>query len=355
MQVDLVDSWYQKSLQPITFCLLPFSWLFRLGVAIRRWFYRMGFIKTTVFTTPIIVVGNITVGGTGKTPCVIWLTQFLASQGFKPGIVSRGVGGKKQKNPHVVSLQDKANEVGDEALLLVQKTLCPVVIGMDRVKAVRRLLRDSSCNIIISDDGLQHYRMGRSIEIAMMDGLRRFGNGQLLPAGPLREPISRLKTVDLILVNGGGEQDKLTMKLEPVVFVSLMDEQKTIKLADFPRQKVHAIAGIGHPQRFFRELKEMGFELVEHIFPDHYLYQSHDFNFEEQLPIIMTEKDAVKCREIAQENYWYLQITANMSHLFQQTLLQKLKAIRRSDESEEDFSKRSCHMVGPVPYDPKRK
>lgn len=322
---DLARYWYRQSLHFFTFLLLPFSWLFGFIITIRQWLYRVGIIKTSHFDIPIIVVGNITVGGTGKTPFVIWLAQFLREQGYHPGIVSRGVGGKKQVKPHRVTAQDAAEEVGDEALLLLQSD-CPVVIGINRSAAVEMLLNQTSCNIVISDDGLQHYRLGRNIEIIMVDGLRQFGNRHLLPAGPLREPMKRLNQVDFVVTNGGGS-DALTMTLEPLAIISLQDKQNKMKLDEFSSRKIHAVAAIGHPERFFQMLENAGFEVIPHSFPDHYHYQANDFNFSDSLPILMTEKDAVKCKAFADHRFWYVSVTANIHRTLQQQLLAKLTSI----------------------------
>ncbi|TAK78180.1 MAG: tetraacyldisaccharide 4'-kinase, partial [Gammaproteobacteria bacterium] len=268
MQLQMLEInryWYQPSLRFITFILLPFSWLFRGCIFIRRQLYRLGFLKTHRFNVPVIIVGNITVGGTGKTPFVIWLAHYLIAQGYRPGIVSRGVGGKRQIKPYRVKQEDAATEVGDEAVLLAQRANCPLVIGIDRVAAVRELLQQAPCDIVISDDGLQHYRLGRDIEIVIIDGSRRFGNNCLLPAGPLREPVSRLQSVDFVVVNG---ED---MILEPVELLPVIARSEATRQS--PDKKAHAVAGIGHPDRFFLTLKQAGFDIIPHAFPDHHPYQ----------------------------------------------------------------------------------
>lgn len=323
---DLTRLWYQESLHPITGCLLPLSWLFNACVATRSWLYRTKIIKTQRFPVPVVVVGNITVGGTGKTPFVIQLAKLLQSQGYHPGIVSRGVGGKKQLKPRWVKPDDPANEVGDEAILLSHHTGCSVVICLDRVAAVRDLLQHSHCNIVIADDGLQHYRLGRDLEIAMVDGVRRLGNHRLLPAGPLREPIKRLNEVDFVIMNGDSDSE-FSLTFEPNQLVSLKNNQKKMSLSVFPYKKIHAVAGIGHPERFFNVLRKAGFEVITHTFPDHHLYTSKEFDFQDAYPIIMTEKDAVKCKAFANEHYWFLSITAKMHHSLEQKLLDKIRSI----------------------------
>jgi tetraacyldisaccharide 4'-kinase len=329
MKLDVETLWYRSSLHPLMILLLPFSGLFRVCVAIRRWFYRIGLLKTYRATAPVIVVGNLTVGGTGKTPFVIWLVNFLRSQGYHPGIVSRGVGGKKHYHPHCVTHDDEASLVGDEALLLLQNAGCPVVIGMDRAAAVSELLKYAVCDIVISDDGLQHYRMGRDIEIILVDGERNLGNQQLLPAGPLREPVSRLQTVDMVVINGGSESDVCTMSLKPVEFVSVSHPETIMSFEAFPRQKVNAMAGIGHPQRFFSVLSNAGFDVSSHVFPDHHAYASSELNFAESWPILMTEKDAVKCKAFADQRYWFLRVEPVMSSAVEEKILLKLSTLKK--------------------------
>lgn len=324
----LTRFWYRDSLSFLMLPLLPFSWLFHLCVKVRKSFYDFGIFKRYHFEVPVIVVGNITAGGTGKTPFVIWLANFLKTQGYRPGIVSRGVGGKKHKLPHWVDANDTAEVVGDEALLLMKNTACPVVLCKDRVAAVRTLLQGTKCNVVLSDDGLQHYRLGRALEIALIDGVRRFGNHCMLPAGPLREKPARLKTVDFVLENRDESLNDMSMVYQPSHLIAL-NKRVQIPMSDFSNKKVHAVAGIGHPQRFFDLLKKEGFECIVHVFPDHAHYQQQDFDFKDNLPIIMTEKDAVKCVHFAKENYWYLPITVKISLTFQNALLTKLKNVEK--------------------------
>jgi tetraacyldisaccharide 4'-kinase len=345
MQFDIATHWYQRHLTWLTFLLLPFSWLFRLIVSLRRFAYQRGLLKSHRLSVPVIVVGNLTVGGTGKTPCVIWLAQFLRSHGWQPGIVSRGVGGQRQVSPHWVEQSDSATVVGDEALLLLRKTHCPMVIGIDRVAAARELLKRANCNIIISDDGLQHYRLARDIEIVMMDGDRRYGNQQLLPAGPLREPLSRLQNVTYQVVTNGNASDQYTLSLSPLDFVSVMDPSQTYTLNSFPYQSVHAVAGIGHPSRFFNQLTTLGFKITTHRFPDHHAYQRDELVFTDDRSIIMTEKDAVKCRTFADARYWYLRVTAHLSDAFEKDLLQTLSNLGANHDVESDFKKYTCRDV----------
>ncbi len=317
------NHWYRSSYTWLTLLLLPLAWLFRLAIFIRYFLYRYKIKKTISFPVPVIVVGNITVGGTGKTPFVIWLAQFLQKQGYRPGIVSRGVGGKRLNMPYWVDAKADPLTVGDEALLLVRRTQCPMVVSVDRVLAVKELLGKTNCNIVISDDGLQHYRLGRTIEIAIVDGERRFGNHCLLPAGPLREPLKRLNRVDLMVVNGGDKNEEF-MQLQGNKLASVKTHQIQA-LADFKNKTVHAVAGIGNPTRFFQTLGDAKIQIIPHVFPDHYLYQPNDIYFADDLPVIMTEKDAVKCIGFADQRHWYLPVQAEMSEEVELKLIHLLK------------------------------
>lgn len=313
MQFDVARHWYQRKPSWLTWCLLPFSFLFRLIVAIRRFLYRFHLCRTVKFKVPVIVVGNIVAGGAGKTPFVIWLAEQLREQGYRPGIVSRGVGGKRHRKPHVVEFSDESAVVGDEALLLRRRAACPVVLCVDRVAAVKTLLAQTDCDVVISDDGLQHYRMGRQLEIAVVDGDRRCGNGYMMPAGPLREPVSRLDEVDFVVVNGGRD-DELSMQLRPRELASVANPQCVLSLDAFVGQTVHAVAGIGHPERFFNSVKQLGCTPIPHAYPDHYAYQASDITFHDSCPVLMTEKDAVKCAGFANDRCWYLRVSASIAN-----------------------------------------
>ncbi len=324
--LNLERHWYTRSLTWLTFLLLPLSYLFRLIVALRLFLYKRGFIKTAHFPLPVIIVGNLTVGGTGKTSLVIWLARFLKSHHWRPGIVSRGVGGMAQTMPLWVDRHAGPDKVGDEAVLLARQSDCPVVICVNRVAAVKELLAKTDCNIILSDDGLQHYRLGRRIEIAVIDGDRQFGNGHLLPAGPLREVKQRLQQVNFVVQHGGKNEKKyFSMQLQGDSIVSLVCPQNKLPLAHFANTKVHAVAGIGNPQRFFSALRQQGLSIIEHVFPDHYLYQQKDFCFADSWPIVMTEKDKVKCEELADNRFWYLPVEAQVDKQFGNKLLTLLK------------------------------
>lgn len=315
--------WYSKKTSCV-FLLAPFSYLFRFFVFLRRSLYRCFVFKVYHFPVPVIVVGNITVGGSGKTPVVIALARALQERGYQPGIVTRGYGGSIVE-PTLVLTNDSAASVGDEALLLAKKLKVPVVVGRDRAKAVSFLLKQQFCDLVISDDGLQHYALGRAIEIAVLDGERRVGNGLCLPAGPLREPVRRLRSVNYILVNGDGLRGEWSCKtvLSETVY-SLADAAVSIPLSQLTPRRVHAVAGIGYPERFFKALNSQGFVVIPRVFPDHHAYTREDFLFEKSLPIIMTEKDAVKCSSFGLKNAWVLAIEAQLPEGFVDAIVKKL-------------------------------
>lgn len=302
------SKWHWRAL-----LLLPVSLLFYLLSTVRRWCYQAGLCRSYKAGVPVVVVGNISVGGTGKTPLVVWLVKYFRSLGYQPGVVSRGYGGDTVDYPYAVSNDSPATAAGDEPLLIAQRASCPVVVDPDRVSAVEYLLAHHQCNIVISDDGLQHWRMSRDIEIVVIDGERRLGNGYVLPAGPLRESARRLRDYDMIVVNCDSDEFRMAdnecryiMKPGPVT--SLSGESPATTLEQFRGRKVHAVAGIGNPSRFFNLLQRNGIDVCEHEFPDHYRYRPEDFEFEESLPVLMTEKDAVKCRDLDLDNAWYLGI-----------------------------------------------
>jgi tetraacyldisaccharide 4'-kinase len=274
------------------------------------------------------VVGNLTVGGTGKTPLVIWLVERLRAMGLRPGIVLRGYGAGEtgKAMTQVVEFDSDPAQVGDEALLLRLRTGVPVRVDRDRVRAARALVA-ADVNVIVADDGLQHLRLARNYEIAVIDAARGFGNGYLLPAGPLREPVTRLATVGAVVINGesgagaalaeGHAQALFSMRLcgerlYPLAtpLAGSPGADSSIALASFAGKQVHAMAGIGNPQRFFDQLRGAGLRVSEHPFPDHHRYRSPDLQFDDDLPVLMTEKDAVKCRAFAADNRWYLPVTA---------------------------------------------
>lgn len=345
----LPQHWYHSSLTFFTRTLLPFSWLFAAFVASRHGLYQLGILRVRSFSAPVIVVGNITVGGTGKTPFVIWLVQFLRAQGYRPGIVSRGVGGKSHRQTYQVTVNSDVNDIGDEAALLFKRANCPLVVGKKRARAVQFLLQHTDCNIVISDDGLQHYQMDRALEIVIVDHARQFGNQRLLPAGPLREPLSRLKKVDFVVENG--DKAPFHMTLEGNRLVSIKYPDQTVLLSELKSMRVNAVAGIGNPDRFFQALRAAGLKVSEHPFPDHYHYQAQDLDFHDAWPILMTEKDAVKCAGFANGQYWYLPVTAKLNVEFQKQLLQKLTMIGVVSHEKNDSRSISDDAIVPLPAD----
>ena len=310
--------WYTRS--PWLLLLTPLSLLFRIIVRLRRLAYQSGLLHSYRVSRPVIIVGNITAGGTGKTPLVIWLAGYLRDKGYRPGIISRGYGGQAGSWPQQVRPDSDPAMVGDEAVLIAGATQCPMAVGPDRVATAKALIEHSDCDVILSDDGLQHYALQRDIEIIVIDGVRRFGTGFMIPAGPLREPVGRLREADLVVVNGLGSGQEHRMIMTPGEVHSLLDDSNTRRLSDFHGQAVHAVAGIGNPGRFFQLLQQQGLQVQNHPFPDHYQYTSADIRFGDNKPVIMTEKDAVKCRHFATENDWYIPVTIQMSADFCQQL-----------------------------------
>ncbi|MCO8050162.1 MULTISPECIES: tetraacyldisaccharide 4'-kinase [Proteus] len=294
--------------------LLPFSWLYGVITLLRRFAYQKGWLASWKAPVPVVIVGNLTAGGNGKTPIVIWLVEQLIQQGFKPGVVSRGYGGKSDHYPLLLTSKTSPAMAGDEPVLIHHRTGVPVAVAPNRRDAVKALLAQHELDVIITDDGLQHYALQRDYEIVVIDGLRRFGNGWWLPAGPMRERARRLKSVDAIIVNGGVSQgNEISMTLEGDIAVNLKTgEKKPVQQI----KKAVAIAGIGHPPRFFNSLNEKGVELITtKAFSDHSDYSAQELqdltpNLE---PLIMTEKDAVKCQHFAQDNWWYLPVSAELN------------------------------------------
>lgn len=287
--------------------LSPLSWLYAREVRRRR--QRFLEAPPPRWPVPVIVVGNITVGGTGKTPMVIWLVEWLRMQGWRPGVVSRGYGGHASGGcPHTVLANDDPAQVGDEPLLIAHRSGVPVVVCRDRAAAVHLLLDTSDCNIIISDDGLQHYRLSRDIEIAMIDGKRRLGNARCLPAGPLREPVDRLREVDFVVVTEGNPESGeygLTLALSATARrVGPTRDDDMRDLREFEGEAVHAVAGIGNPERFFMALERAGLRVIRHPLPDHHPIAPADIDFGDTRAVLMTEKDAVKCRSFASPQVW---------------------------------------------------
>ncbi len=318
--------WYQSG-HPLSTLLLPLSWLYSLVARMRRFAYRSGWLPSYRLPVAVIVIGNLTVGGTGKTPLVLWLTGFLRRRGYSPGIVTRGYGGCSEEWPRMVTASSDPREVGDEAVLLARRSGCPVVAGPDRVAAARKLIALGACDIMVTDDGLQHYRLRRDLEILVVDGSRGFGNGRCLPAGPLREPVSRRRHVDFSVCNGGGCEEGWEMRLVPEGLVNLRNPELSREVAALSGHRVTAVAGIGNPGRFFKLLRGCGLRLDERPYPDHHPFSAADAASWPGQPIVMTEKDAVKCEAFAGEDYWYVPVTAQMDPHFEQRLAERLATL----------------------------
>lgn len=315
--------------------LLPLTGLFYLLSSARRLAFSVGLFKSYKVDIPVIVVGNIGIGGNGKTPVVVHLVELSKGLGLKPGVISRGYGGTAENYPYLLDETSTTSKAGDEPILIYQRCHVPVVVGSDRVASAKMLI-EQGCNLVISDDGLQHYRLKRDLELVIIDGNRLFGNGLLLPAGPLREGVWRLKQADLVIFNGKRaskskalNDDSLLMTLAANELIHIKTGEKR-SLAGFLEleETVNAIAGIGDPQRFFNTLKQLGFTIKkQHGFIDHKDFTESDFKlFNQDIPLLMTEKDAVKCQAFAQENWWYLPVSAQFSEKDEQAILKCLKA-----------------------------
>jgi tetraacyldisaccharide 4'-kinase len=319
MEEWLSALWYRE--HPAVPLLQPLAWSYGAVLAARRRAYESGWLRSEHAGKPVVVVGNLTVGGTGKTPLVIWLARELGTQGLKVGIVSRGYG-RTQRQLRTVEPSSDWREVGDEPLILARASGCPTVVATDRVAGARSLAA-RGVDVILADDGLQHLRLGRDCEIVVIDGMRGFGNGRLLPAGPLREPVVQLWNADAVVVNGAREHASLAQGLPPQGTLAMALAQSeavrldaravTRPLAAFRGQRAHAVAGIGNPARFFAGLRAHGIEVIEHAFPDHHVFAAAELTFADQLPVLMTEKDAVKCPAFADARLWYVPVTAELA------------------------------------------
>lgn len=317
--------WYR--ITPLHFFLLPASWLFSALAAIRRALYRQHILASFKLPVPTVVVGNISVGGTGKTPLTLALAAQLIARRKHPLIISRGYGGSALQ-AQVVTADSDAQHCGDEPVLMARRGLCPVWVGRDRVRTARTALQaHPECDVVLCDDGLQHYRLQRDVEIVVMDGVRRIGNGFLLPAGPLREPVSRLKNVDAIVVNGGqssARKIKFGMELTGDIFYNLLDPARTATARDLQDSRCHAIAGIGNPQRYFDALQALGLHCITHPFPDHHSYTAAELAFADCDALLLTEKDAVKCMAFADARYWVLRVDAQIDTALIELILRKI-------------------------------
>ncbi len=335
--------WYGGS--RLRWLLLPFSWIYAAIINCRRFLYSTGIIRSQSVAAPVVIVGNIAVGGTGKTPLTIWLALALAERGRKPGIISRGYGGIVGSKPMQVSADSDSAVVGDEAILMANRCACPVVVHPDRVAAAK-LAIDLGVNVIVSDDGLQHYRLARDFEIAVVDGTRRYGNRQLLPAGPLREPVSRLQLCDQILVQreAGDSSDRSCRGPDhsPVEFrlvasaICKLDNSEIRNIEDLSGTKMHALAGIGNPDRFFRLLEACGIDVIRHPLPDHAEITQDDLDFDDGLDVVMTEKDAVKCSSLDTSKCWYVPVDVVIDDAEAEELLDRILQKISPEEKAKD-------------------
>jgi tetraacyldisaccharide 4'-kinase len=323
---SLIGRWW-NSVNPISVLLLPLSVVFVVLVSIRKLAYLSGIKKIHCLHKPVIVVGNISVGGTGKTPLVIWIAEYLKKNGYRPGIISRGYGGHARNWPQQVREDSDPVMVGDEAVMLARRSGCPVCVGPDRVAAANALLSHTQCDIVISDDGLQHYALHRDMEIVVVDGARMFGNGWHLPAGPLRESPRQLRKADIIISNGPNDRGWMRMKIKVDGISAIIGDAAMDSLASFKGKQVHAVAGIGNPERFFSQLSAAGIGIVPHAFPDHHEFTADDLKYVPAFPILMTEKDGVKCQRLGVGDAWSVRISVQPDVEFIQKFSEKLGEI----------------------------
>lgn len=322
----LLRRWYSP--RPAWF-FIPLAWLFWLLSGLRRAAYASGLLRTASLPAPVIVAGNISVGGTGKTPFVIWLAATLGERGHKIGVVSRGYGGAANREPVLVTPDSDPAVAGDEAVLLARRTGLPMAVCSDRVAAARLLCSRYPIEVLLSDDGLQHHRLPRQLEIVLLDGERGLGNGWLLPAGPLRETEHRLETVDLIVIKRTGEArftwpGALYMSLVADTAVSLADGRRQ-PLTQFAAQAVHALAGIANPGQFFATLEAAGLKVERRPLPDHARLKLADLEFLDAAPVFMTEKDAVKCSGLSLPRHWYVEASARLGDADQALVLERVE------------------------------
>ncbi len=323
--------------------LLPLSGIYWALLTLRRFLFDVGLIGRHRTIAPVIVVGNITAGGTGKTPVTIWLANELRQRGFAPGVVSRGYGGSRSAMSMRVDAASDPGEVGDEPVLIAKRTRCPVVVDANRARAAAMLVEDGA-DVIIADDGLQHYRLERTYEICVIDGSRGLGNRLLIPAGPLRETIDRLTEVDQVLINGrlrqkaedltAIEQNAIEFELVAVEAVRI-NGSLTRPIERFSGTTVHGVAAIGNPNRFFDQLRSHGMQVIEHSFPDHAQLTRQDLDFGDEFDILMTEKDAVKLAGLTADRYWFVPVELRMDPLQSGPWIEQIESRLHSEQDSE--------------------
>ena len=333
--------WYEGS--PWYQALLPLSGVYWVLITVRRCLYSIGIIGRHRAIVPVIVVGNITAGGTGKTPVAIWLSHELHERGFSPGIVSRGYGGSKARSSMRVDAASDPGVVGDEPVLLAKRTGRPVVVDANRARAVQMLV-DDGVNVIIADDGLQHYRLERTYEICVIDGARGLGNRLLLPAGPLRETIARLSEVDQVLINGhinekieeltAIEQNAIEFELVATE-VSRLNGSLTRPVEGFAGTTVHAVAAIGNPSRFFDMLRAHGIQVIEHALPDHARLRGADLEFGDDFDVLVTEKDAVKLQRLTSDKVWTVPVDLKIDAVISGPWLEQIESRVRNEMDQQ--------------------
>ena len=331
-------AWYEDA--PSGWLLLPLSGLYWLVLYVTRLLRACGVLRTHKAAVPVVIVGNITAGGTGKTPTVLWLVQELRARGFSPGIVSRGYGGSKADSSMRVEPDTDAAVAGDEPVLLARRGQCPVVVDPDRVRAAQMLV-DDGVDVIVADDGLQHYRLDRDYEICVIDGARGLGNRRLLPSGPLRESAQRLESVEQVLVNGelrGSEYELTTGEQNAISFelvatdVCRLNGSLARPIGRFAGTTVHAVAAIGNPRRFFDLLRAQNIQVIEHVFPDHAVLARKDFEFGDDFEVFMTEKDAVKLRRDVTDKLWYVPVNLSMDPVLAAPLIEQIESRLRTGQ-----------------------
>lgn len=331
-------AWYEDA--PSGWLLLPLTGVYWLVLLIKKLLRRCGVLRTHKAAVPVVIVGNITAGGTGKTPTVLWLVQELRTRGFNPGIVSRGYGGSKADSSMRVEPDTDATVAGDEPVLLAKRGQCPVVVDPDRVRAASMLIEDG-VDVIVADDGLQHYRLARDYEICVIDGTRGLGNRRLLPSGPLRESAQRLDSVEQVLVNGelrGSEYELTTAEQNAISFELAATEACRLNgslarpIKRFAGTTVHAVAAIGNPRRFFDLLRAHDIQVIEHVFPDHAVLARKDLEFGDDFDVFMTEKDAVKLGRDAKDKLWYVPVELSMDPVLSAPLIEQIESRLRSGQ-----------------------